>query len=305
MTYLIAGVAAIFVVTFVLAVFLLGGRSRESARLMEVTSGVSQPYSPETRTGLHSFLDSERVARIAKPLRGLLGSREDPELVHRLASAGYRKPAHADIFYMVKILLPAAAILATAFLVPSNTFFWVVLSAAVGFMIPDLWLMRATSSRQDEIRLSLPDALDLLVICMEAGLGLDQAILRVGQELKISHAALSEELVLIGLEQRAGKPRLEAWRNMADRAGVESVRQFVQMLVQTERFGTPISKSLGAFADALRVKRRQMAEEMAAKTTIKMIPPLVLFIFPNLFIVLLGPAIIMIWRNLARVLQGE
>jgi tight adherence protein C len=151
----------------------------------------------------------------------------------------------------------------------------------------------------------LPDALDLLVICMEAGLGLDQAILRVGQELKISHPALSEEFVLIGLEQRAGKPRLEAWRNMADRAGVESVRQFVQMLVQTERFGTPISKSLGAFADSLRVRRRQQAEEMAAKTTIKMIPPLVLFIFPNLFIVLLGPAAIMIWRNLAKVLSGQ
>lgn len=305
MTYLIAGVAAIFVVTFALVALLLGGRSRESARLIEVTGGVPQPYSPDTRTGLQSFLDSERVARIAKPLRGLLGSREDPELVRRLASAGYRKAAHADIFYMVKVLLPATAILATAFLIKGNTFFWVVLSGAVGFMIPDLWLMQATGSRQDQIRLSLPDALDLLVICMEAGLGLDQAILRVGQELKISHPALSEELVLIGLEQRAGKPRLEAWRNMADRAGVESVRQFVQMLVQTERFGTPISKSLGGFADALRVKRRQQAEEMAAKTTIKMIPPLVLFIFPNLFIVLLGPAIIMIWRNLDRVLQGD
>ncbi|MFB3920854.1 MAG: type II secretion system F family protein [Terriglobia bacterium] len=303
--YLIAGVAAIFVVTFALVILLLGGRSRESTRLMEVTSGTPQPYMPESRTGLQGFLDSERVAKFAKPLRGLLGSREDPDLVRRLASAGYRKAAHADIFYMVKILLPATAILAVAFLVKSNTFFYVVLSGAVGFMIPDLWLMQAAGSRQDQIRLSLPDALDLLVICMEAGLGLDQAILRVGQELKISHPALSEEFVLIGLEQRAGKPRLEAWRHMADRAGVESVRQFVQMLVQTERFGTPISKSLGAFADALRVKRRQQAEEMAAKTTIKMIPPLVLFIFPNLFIVLLGPAVIMIWRNLARALQGE
>ena len=305
MAYLIAGVALTFVLSFVLITLLLGGRSRESARLVEVTSSTTPAYSPEVRSGWGSLLDSERVARVAKPLRGILGSREDPELVRRLASAGYRKSAHADIFYMVKILLPATAALAFAFLMKSNTFFWVVLSAAVGFMLPDLWLMRAIGNRADEIRLSLPDALDLLVICMEAGLGLDQAILRVGQELKISHPALSEEFVLIGLEQRAGKPRLEAWRNMADRAGVQSVRQFVQMLVQTERFGTPISKSLGGFADALRVRRRQQAEEMAAKTTIKMIPPLVLFIFPNLFIVLLGPAIVMIWRNLARVLQGE
>ncbi len=305
MVYIVIGVAVTFALTFVLVVLLLGGRSRESARLMEVTSGTPQAYVPETRSGWQSVLDSDRVARFAKPLRGILGSREDPELVRRLASAGYRKAAHADIFYMVKILLPVTLALVFAFVIKSNIFFWVVLSAAVGFMVPDLWLMQAASSRQDEIRLSLPDALDLLVICMEAGLGLDQAILRVGQELKISHPALSEEFVLIGLEQRAGKPRLEAWRNMADRAGVESVRQFVQMLVQTERFGTPISKSLGGFADALRVRRRQQAEEMAAKTTIKMIPPLVLFIFPNLFIVLLGPAIIMIWRNLDRVLQGE
>jgi tight adherence protein C len=305
MVYVIAAIAVTFVLSFALVALLLGGRSRESARLMEVTGGAPQPYSPESRGGWRAFLDSERMSKLAKPLRRFFGSGGDPELVRRLASAGYRKSTHADVFYMVKIFLPAAAALLGVFLIKGNVFFWVVLLAATGFMLPDLWLMRVMGNRRDEIRLSLPDALDLLVICMEAGLGLDQAILRVGQELKISHAALSEEFVLIGLEQRAGKPRLEAWRNMADRAGVESVRQFVQMLVQTERFGTPISKSLGAFADALRVRRRQQAEEMAAKTTIKMIPPLVLFIFPNLFIVLLGPAAIMIWRNLARALEGE
>jgi tight adherence protein C len=305
MVLLISAIAVTFVLSFVLISVLLGGRSRASERLMEVTGGAPAPFAPEKTGRWQTLLDSDTMAKFAKPLRGLLGSREDPELIRRLASAGYRKPAHADLFYMVKILLPVTAALAGAFLIKGNTFFWVVLLAATCFMLPDLWLMRAASARQDEIRLSLPDALDLLVICMEAGLGLDQAILRVGQELKISHPALSEEFVLIGLEQRAGKPRLEAWRNMADRCGVEGVRQFVQMLVQTERFGTPISKSLGAFSDALRIRRRQQAEEMAAKTTIKMIPPLVLFIFPNLFIVLLGPAVIMIWRNLSRTLQGE
>jgi len=294
-----------FVVSFGLILLVMTGRSRESARLMEVTEGTSSAYAPSSRTMLESFLDSGRVSKMVQPLRGLLGSRQDPELVRRLASAGYRKAVHADIYYLVRVLLPAVAALLGVLLIKSNTFFWVVFLAATGFMAPDLWLMSAMSRRRERIRLSLPDALDLLVICMEAGLGLDQAILRVGQELKISHPELSEEFVLIGLEQRAGKPRLDAWRNMADRAGVESVRQFVQMLVQTERFGTPISKSLGTFADALRVRRRQQAEEMAAKTTIKMIPPLVLFIFPNLFIVLLGPAAIMIWRNLARVLSGE
>lgn len=304
MIYVIITLAVTFVLTFGLILLLVSGRSRESARLMEVTSGVQAAPPPTSRVTLDSLLESERVSKLVQPLRGLMGSRQDPDLVRRLAAAGYRKPVHADVFYLVKLLLPALAALAGIFFMRQNTFFWVILMAAVGFLLPDLWLTHMVSRRQDTIRLSLPDALDLLVICMEAGLGLDQAILRVGQELKISHPELSEEFVIIGLEQRAGKPRLEAWKNMADRVGVDSVRQFVQMLVQTERFGTPISKSLGAFSDALRIRRRQQAEEMAAKTTIKMIPPLVFFIFPNLFIVLLGPAVIMIWRNLNKVLQG-
>lgn len=301
---IIITIAVTFLLTFGLIIFLMSGRSRESARLMEVTSGTQPVAAAPSRELLGSLLDSEKVSKLVQPVRGLLGSRQDPELVRRLAAGGYRKPVHADIFYLVKLLLPALAAVAGIILIPQNTFFWVIIAALVGFMLPDLWLTQVVSARRDRIRLSLPDALDLLVICMEAGLGLDQAILRVGQELKISHKDLSEEFVIIGLEQRAGKPRLEAWKNMADRVGVESVRQFVQMLVQTERFGTPISKSLGTYSDALRVRRRQQAEEMAAKTTIKMIPPLVFFIFPNLFIVLLGPAVIMIWRNLNRVLQG-
>ncbi len=304
MVTIIITVAVTFLLTFGLILFVLSGRSRESARLIEVTSGTQPAAAPPARELLGSLLDSERISKLVQPVRGLLGSRQDPELVRRLASGGYRKPVHADIFYLVKLLLPALVAVAAILLIKQNTFFWVIIAALVGFMLPDLWLTQVVSARRDRIRLSLPDALDLLVICMEAGLGLDQAILRVGQELKISHKDLSEEFVIIGLEQRAGKPRLEAWKNMADRVGVESVRQFVQMLVQTERFGTPISKSLGAYSDALRVRRRQQAEEMAAKTTIKMIPPLVFFIFPNLFIVLLGPAVIMIWRNLNRVLQG-
>ena len=129
---------------------------------------------------------------------------------------------------------------------------------------------------------------------------MDQALLRVGQEMRSAHKELSEEFLLVNLEQRAGKVRVEAWRNMAQRTGVESVRAFVHMLAQTERFGTPISKSLGAFAEALRLRRRQQAEEMAAKTTIKLVPPLVMFIFPSLFIVLLAPAVLIIGRNLGK-----
>jgi tight adherence protein C len=146
--------------------------------------------------------------------------------------------------------------------------------------------------------LALPDALDLLVICMEAGLGMDQALIRIGEELHLAHKDLSDELLFIRLEQRAGKPRIEAWRNMANRTGLEILRSFVNMLVQTERFGTPLSKSLSYFADSLRTRRRQQVEEMAAKTTVKLVFPLVFFIFPSMFIVLLVPALISISKSL-------
>ena len=298
-------VAVVFAVVFGLILFVLTGRSRESERLMEVTSTGQHGVAASGGLKLETLFASDRVAKMIEPVRSLLGSKQDPEMVRRLAAAGYRKAVHADLFFMAKLALPILAGVAGFLIARNNTLVWVMITAALGFLFPDLWLSQVVSSRQDRIRLSIPDALDLLVICMEAGLGLDQAILRVGQELKISHRDLSEEFVLSGLEQRAGKARLDAWKSMADRVGVDSVRQFVQMLVQTERFGTPISKALGTFSDALRIRRRQQAEEMAAKTTIKMIPPLVLFIFPNLFIVLLGPACIMIYRNLSRVLSGD
>ncbi len=300
-TYLLIGVT--FLAVFGLIFLILSGRSPASARLMEVTAQSSAAAVSTQAAAGESWLSPDRVAKVLSPIRAVLGAPKEEEIT-RLASAGFRKPAHADIFYSMKLLTPALAVLATALLVKQNVFVWVVVAAAVGFLAPDLWLTQTVSKRRQRLRLSLPDALDLLVICMEAGLGLDSAIIRVGQELKISHADLSEEFLIVNLEQRAGKPRLEAWRAMAQRTGVESIRAFVHMLVQTERFGTPISKSLGTFADALRTKRRQQAEEMAAKTTIKLIPPLVLFIFPSLFIVLLGPAFLTIARSLAQAFSG-
>jgi len=144
----------------------------------------------------------------------------------------------------------------------------------------------------------LTGAVDLMVVCVDAGLGLDQALLRTGQELGSSHSVLAEELVQINLEQRAGKPRIDAWRDMADRTQLEMVKGFANMLAQSDRFGTPVSKALSTFADGLRKQRSQQAEEMAAKSTIKLMFPLVLFIFPSMFIVLLGPAALLISRNL-------
>jgi len=298
MTFLLVTVAVTVFLTLLLVVVLVGGRSPERARLMEVTRGAGTAERPIDGARWRPLLTMDELAKAAGPIRRLLGSREDSEVAERLASAGYRRPNHADAFYVLRLTLPVVVGVGAALLLTENRFFWVLVGAAVGFMLPDLWLTYAISQRRDRIRLSLPDALDLLVICMEAGLGLDQALVRVGQELRITHKDLSDEFMLINLEQRAGKPRLEAWRKMGERTGVESVRQFVHMLVQTERFGTPISKSLGAYADALRTRRRQQAEEMAAKTTIKMIPPMVFFIFPSLFIVLLGPAVLTIVQKL-------
>ncbi len=301
MLNLVAAIGVTFFLGFVLVFVLLGSRSPESARLMEVTTEARMGAVPKDIVQGPSWFDADRIAKLLGPIRAIMGPPKEAELT-RLASAGYRKPAHADIFYATKVLLPIVSAFVATLLIKRNVVFGVVISAAIGFLLPDLWLLRAVAKRRDSIRLSLPDALDLLVICMEAGLGMDSAIVRVGQELIISHPELSDEFQLINLEQRAGKPRIEAWRAMGERTGVESVRGFVHMLVQTDRFGTPISKSLGAFADGLRTRRRQQAEEMAAKTTIKLIPPLVLFIFPSLFIVLLGPAILAIGNNLAKVL---
>ena len=227
----------------------------------------------------------------------------DPALVRRLMLAGYRKPAHADIFLGARLALPAILGFLVVLLPTGNVLFFFFLTIIIAFFIPDFWLSRAISKRREKIRLSLPDALDLLSICMEAGLGLDQGIVLVGQELHVSRPELSEELLQINFEQRAGVPRLEAWRAFSDRVDLESVRSFVAMLIQTDRFGTPLSKSLGNFSDALRTQRRQQAEEAAAKTTIKLVPPLVFFIFPNIAITTVMPAVVTVFKNIGHIVE--
>jgi tight adherence protein C len=161
-----------------------------------------------------------------------------------------------------------------------------------GYVIPGMVLARKAKKRQHRIRLSLADALDLLVVSVEAGLGLDQAIARVGQELEFAYPELSGELRLVNLELLAGKGRSEALRNLADRTGVDDLSALVAMLVQTDKFGTSVANSLRVFSDTLRTKRRQRAEEAAAKTGVKMVFPLVLCIFPAIWIVTIGPAAI-------------
>jgi len=245
-----------------------------------------------------SMIDVDSVAKPFSLIRGIFSGAPDANLSRRLALAGFRKPAHADIFLGSRLIVPPILALLVAYFVGDNGIFYFLITIVVAFFIPDFWLTWAINKRRDSVRLALPDALDLLSICMEAGLSLDQSVLRVGKELRVAHKALAEELLQVNMEQRVGVPRLAAWKSMADRLDIESVRSFVAMLVQTDRFGTPLSKSLGAFSDALRIQRRQKAEEAAAKTTIKLVLPLVLFILPEVFIVTVAPAVITVMKNM-------
>lgn len=213
----------------------------------------------------------------------------------RLIRAGYRGDSAIKIFYGAKVLCP----LALCFLVvvsgfaDYSPFTAYVASLGVGFLLPDFWLGRRITIRQNRIRLGLPEVLDFLIICVEAGLGMDQATARTAQELRISQPALSDELDLVVLEQRAGRPRSDAWKQFAERTGVESVNRLVSVLAQSEQLGTSVAKTLRVHSDTLRTQRRQEIEEKAAKTTIKLVFPLVLFIFPSLFLVTLGPEAIL------------
>jgi tight adherence protein C len=237
------------------------------------------------------------VTRPLSPFRDWLRSR-DENLAQRLGVAGFRNPADVNTFLTFKILTPVLGVLLATFAGSDNFFLAALILGVGGYFAPDMFLFNAIGRRKLKIGRALPDVLDLLVICMEAGLGIDQATLKIAKEIEDVYPQLSEELLITAYEQRAGKPRMEAWRGMADRVDLDTVRQFVAMLIQTERLGTPIAKSLGQFADGLRTKRLLMAEEQAAKTTVKLIFPLAIFIFPALFVVLLGPGILTVMKSL-------
>jgi tight adherence protein C len=214
----------------------------------------------------------------------------------RLIRAGFRKDAAMKAFYASKLLVPLGLCMILSFtsFAKESPFTFYAGALGLGYLAPDFRLGRKIKQRQSEIRRSLPDVLDLLVICLEAGLGMDQATARTAKELAGTHPILADELDIVVLEQRAGRPRSDSWRNMADRTDVDVVRSLVSTLVQSEQFGTSIAKTLRTHSDTMRTQRVQQVEEQAAKTTIKLIFPLVLFIFPCLFLVTLGPAIIMI-----------
>jgi tight adherence protein C len=215
------------------------------------------------------------------------------KLQKRLVCAGYRNKEARTIFIGIRL----AFALLTFFLAASPLFgrpnvLVALVVAALGYLLPSMVLGRLAKKRQHRIRLSLADVLDLLVVSVEAGLGLDQALQRVGEELASTHTDLSDELRLVNLEMRAGTARSEALRNLADRTGVDDLSSLAAMLIQTDKFGTSVAQSLRVHSDTLRTKRRQRAEEAAAKTGVKMVFPLVFCIFPAIWVVTIGPAAI-------------
>jgi tight adherence protein C len=213
----------------------------------------------------------------------------------RLIRAGFREEGAQKFFYGAKVIVPLLLCLIAAVtgFAKQNPFFIYIACLGVGFLAPDFWLGRQISIRQTKIRRGLPDVLDMLVICVEAGLSLDQATARAAEELRFSQPVMSDELGVVALEQRAGSIRSDAWKHLADRTGLDIVRNLVSMLVQSEQFGTSIAKTLRVHSDTLRTKRVQEIEEKAAKLSVKLLFPLVFFIFPSLFVVVLGPAVIL------------
>jgi len=282
-----------FCLLAVVPVFLLLRNAEETRRLMDVTRAplrLKETSDERNPAALAAFA-------VVRFVRTRLGLEQDEKLQRKLLAAGLREPTAVDIYFGIRLLGPVLAVLAGTFM-GGNTLLWIMLLMAVAYLAPDAWVSHCARRRRERIRLGLPDALDLMVVCVDAGLGIDQALLRAGQELALSQPEISQEFVQINFEQRAGKPRIDAWQSMAERTRVDTVKSFVHMLAQTDRFGTPLVRALRVFADGVRQKRRQQAEELAAKTTVKLIFPLVLFIFPSIFIVLLGPAVILMANNL-------
>lgn len=256
------------------------------------------------------------VARITGPIGRLSAPEEGFEkssLRLRFVHAGLRSANAPTAFFGLKTVLtiglPVAGVVALSLAgsMPrgNNLAFVVLLLASVGYYGPNLVLAHMVAARQREIFESFPDALDLLTVCVEAGLGTEAAILRVAEDLQLNGPALADELRLVNLELRAGGERERALRNLAIRTGVEEVEGFVTMLLQAERFGTSIAESLRVHADMLRTRRRQRAEEAAAKIALKLLFPLIFCIFPSLLVVLMGPAMIQIYRTLLPSLSGS
>ena len=253
--------------------------------------------------------NAERLKNVLAVLGGRVGeSRTDSSAIrHFLVQAGFTDESAVPIYWAARVITPAVLLIAALAVgkamhaAPPKVLLGVLWGVGVGWIAPTFVVRSRLKRRQKEVQLALPDMLDLLVVCVEAGLGLNQALTRVADEIHHVSPVTSEQLTLVNLEMRAGTPRQDALRHLAERTGLPDMKSLVAMLVQTDRFGTSVADALRIQADTLRTKRRQRAEEAAAKTTIKLVFPLVLCIFPAMFVVVLAPSVIAIMRELSKV----
>ncbi len=300
------------VVTMVFAVFFLSDRrnvaTERLSRLLPARKETTEKRTQLLNSGPQGF-----VGKVTKPLHDIVvpkqgATRKKARL--KLIRAGFRSELAFQNYMASKIvialLIPGIYIAVSAFyLLTPDVVLISCLLLVVGFFLPNLYIWSVTKGRQDGLTKALPDALDLMVVCVEAGLGLDMTFKRVGDEVREISKDLSEEFQLTNLEIRAGRSRDEAFKDMALRTGVPEIHNLMTVLVQTSRFGTSLAKALRVHADSMRIKRRQRAEEQAAKSTVKMVFPLIFFIFPAIFVVLVGPAAIQIVKTLFPALSGQ
>lgn len=287
-----------------LALWLFGGKDVVRRRLSEIAGEHDASQKGEIRhEGSFNIHWTQPLAKAVLPKEDWKRSR----LKSRLVRAGYRQERALHIFLASKVLLGFAVpiLLAMPMLImgklpalqPAMSVSLLVLSALIGYYLPDVYLERVSRERQLRFTEGFPDAMDMLVVCVEAGLGLDAAIQRVGREIDVAHPELADELTLVSLELRAGKSREEALRSLGERTGVEAVQSLASLLIQAEHFGTSIASALREHAEEMRTLRLQRARERAAKLPVKMVFPILFFIFPALFLVILGPALVRIYAG--------
>jgi len=276
------------------------------ARLLGMRGTATETEKPK----LLEREDGGMAAKISRPMHRM-AALEDRSMRNRLrlrlVQAGYHSDKAFFNFLAAKLILPLLLVglyflFRFFYLFTTDMILGVLFLAVVGYFLPNIWLWLMIKDRQVRIFKGLPDALDLMVVCVESGLGLDMTFKRVGEEIRMTCKDLSDEFSLTNMEVRAGKSRDEAFKNMALRANTPEVNNLMTVLTQTSRFGTSLATALRVHADAMRIKRRQIAEETAAKSTVKLVFPLVLFIFPAIFVVLIGPGAIRIIKTMFPVL---
>jgi tight adherence protein C len=300
MIYLVVALIAVSVALLVVGVGgLVTGQGRVvRQRLAEVRTGDVSREAEARRRRRERRESLQGILEVLGSRVSSKGSRRTHGLRRQLVEAGYRSP-NAVVTYMAIRLLALLGFLSLGMLLAALTppdfltrLFIMAAFGLLGWMIPFMILKRRVKHRKKELNRGLADALDLMVVCVEAGLGVNQALLRVAEEMDRVSPPISDELTMVTLEMRAGTPRDQALKNLAERTGNDDIRSWVNMMIQTDRFGTSIADSLRIHSDTLRTKRHQRAEEAASKLTVKMLIPLVLFVFPAIFIVILGPAVL-------------